>query len=450
MEACLDAALAAAPDSPTVLGEAAAIRAGYAAYHGDDPRAIDLARAAVRLLPPDHHLRGVPTIVLGTALVVRDDPLGVIEAVTPTTAADESIARVYTTIRATCLLGEAAVLQGRLHEAERMFVDVPRRCFVPPLRVYRVACSGEAGMAAVLYERNDLAGARAHIERGLDLARYGTTERPRATLLLVSARVRAAEGDFDGTLDTLARARQFAERMNLSPPVVPGAALAARLHLATGDLESAARRADGCGLNANDPDAGRGPTFARETEYLSLARVHVAQGTPEAALPLLARLLDAATSAGRIGRVIEIHTVRALAFAADDNIDAAMTALEAALSQAEPEGYVRVSLDEGPRMRDLLRLATSRGVSTSFVSELLSGSVAPRPTRRSTAPVEALSPRELEVLRLLATGAPNQRIAETLVVGVTTVKTHVRNVLAKLDATNRTEAVARARELGVL
>jgi LuxR family maltose regulon positive regulatory protein len=204
-----------------------------------------------------------------------------------------------------------------------------------------------------------------------------------------------------------------------------------------------------------------------------LTRVLAAQGRPERALALLRRLEDAARDQGRLGSVIEIRVQRALAFAAAEDLEAAVRELTATLAQAAPQGFIRVFADEGQPMVRLLALVAAEhldtgdqrarqeippGVPLRYLAavrracEPADESAAATGRRGASAPglIEALTARETEILELLAVGAANQQIAERLVVTLDTVKKHVTHVLAKLGANNRTEAVVRARELGLL
>jgi LuxR family maltose regulon positive regulatory protein len=197
-----------------------------------------------------------------------------------------------------------------------------------------------------------------------------------------------------------------------------------------------------------------------------LARVLLAQHDPGAALTLLLRLLGAAASQGRAGSVIEIQALRALALAACGDHASALGALTEALTLAHRYGYVRVLADEGAPMRALLTQLTAARpgqqhaadrIDPGYLAVLLracgpAGAVPQRIRAAAAQPglAEPLTDRELEVLRLLAAGKSNQRIAHELVVALDTVKKHVTHVLGKLGAANRTEAVARARELGLI
>jgi LuxR family maltose regulon positive regulatory protein len=316
------------------------------------------------------------------------------------------------------------------------------------------------GLAQVLYERDELAAALDHATRGVTLCRQLAYTPPLATGLAVVARIRHAHGDPAGALEAMSEAGQA----GLSPQVItllnPVPAQRARLLLAQGDLDAAALWTTAAGLSPDDE-----PDYPREPAYLLLARVLLAQNDPGAALALLQRLLGAAAGQGRAGSIIEIGALRALALAACGDHASALGALTEALTLARRHGYIRVFADEGAPMRGLLgqlpvtrpgRQHAARAIDARYLAALLRacGPASAVPQRRSAAAppglAEPLTDRELEVLRLLAAGKSNQRIAHDLFVALDTVKKHVTHILGKLGAANRTEAVARARELGLI
>jgi LuxR family transcriptional regulator, maltose regulon positive regulatory protein len=219
-------------------------------------------------------------------------------------------------------------------------------------------------------------------------------------------------------------------------------------------------------LRETDP-----PSYPREREQLVLARLLLARGLPQRALPLLDRLHAAAVTQGRFSSALEARAVQALAFEAAAETASALEALADALSLAEPEGYVSVFADEGAAMTDLLRKLVSsaqRGHLPTVGSEVveyalrLLGAVSGYrassmkslngATRALGAAVlvEPLTERGAEVLMLLAEGRASQEIADRLVVTIDTVKKHLTHIFGKLDAVSRTQAVARARELNLL
>ena len=211
-------------------------------------------------------------------------------------------------------------------------------------------------------------------------------------------------------------------------------------------------------------------SYLREAEHITLARLLLARGqrdgdraTLDQALDLLDRLLAAAEAGGRPGSVLEIRIVQALTYAAQEDTDAALAVLAPALAHGAAEGYVRAFTDEGAPMASLLAAAVERGIEPSYARALLavlareSAAAAPHDEPRAVRPaasaqplVEPLSPRELEVLELVAQGLSNRAIADRLFLALSTVKGHNRIIFEKLAVQRRTEAVVRARDLGIL
>jgi LuxR family maltose regulon positive regulatory protein len=323
----------------------------------------------------------------------------------------------------------------------------------------QVAGVAYVGMAGVFYERGDLDSALKYATDGIPLCRQLVYTPPLATGLVTLARIRQVQGDLVGALDAIGEA----ERVQISPLIVglinPVPAERARLALAHGDVDAAARWVRSRGLTAEDQ-----PSYPGEREYQMLVRVLLAEQAPEQALGLLERLHAQAAAQRRTGSLIEVRILQALALSARGNHADALDALSEALAIAAPEGYVRVFVDEGHPMATLLRqlhlarrqkapaVATA---SSHHLAHLLDAfHEAGLPVRRGgvtmTGLVEPLSARELEVLQLLAAGATNREIAKQLVVQLDTVKRHVSHLFTKLEVANRTEAVARARELGLL
>ena len=314
------------------------------------------------------------------------------------------------------------------------------------------------GLAEVAYQRNELDDALRYVTEGIALERQFLPGTPPTAGLVTLAWIRHAAGDPAGALRAIGEAGQ-------APPAPAGVlnpfpAQRARLLLAQGDVAAAARWTDETGLHAGDQ-----PHYPREPGYLVLARVLLAQQRPAEALTLLERLYAAAVAQHRAGSVIEAGALRALALAACNQDADAVNALADVLTLACPQGYVRVFADEGPPMAALLaqliraQRADGPGVPLGCLARL-QRAFGVRPAtpghRSGTAPVavpslvEQLTSRELEVLEMLAAGRSNQAIASQLVVTLDTVKKHVSHILGKLGAANRTEAVARARELGLI
>jgi LuxR family maltose regulon positive regulatory protein len=273
-------------------------------------------------------------------------------------------------------------------------------------------------------------------------------------------------GDQAATSAAISEAEETEPSPDVVDPVNPAGADRVRLLLAQGQLALAAAWAAARGL-----DPGDQPSYPREREYLLLARLLTAQGQPGRAIPLLERLHSAAVAQARTGSLIDIGAVTAVVLAACGQQAGAVAALGRALTLAWAEGYVRVFADEGAPLAAVLDqlIAGQRSGDKSAASGVplaylhrLRAAFGPRDSRavppQSVPAVEVAAPtlaepltdRELQVLALLAAGVSNQQIASELVVALETVKKHVSHILAKLGAANRTQAVARARALGLL
>jgi LuxR family transcriptional regulator, maltose regulon positive regulatory protein len=257
------------------------------------------------------------------------------------------------------------------------------------------------------------------------------------------ARIQRARGDLDGALNLLEEAEHLFTQ-DFSPDVRPAGALKTQVWLAQGRLGEAAGWARGFEKDLSVEDD---LSYLREFEHIILARLLLAQRSGLEALRLLEHLLDAAEAGGRMGSAIEILVLQALAFQMQADRSAARVPLERALALAEPEEYVRVFIDEGSPMIALLR---SGDTATRYVRQLLAafGTSHQRPAVKLGL-LEPLSDREREVLRLLGTDLKGPEIARELMVSPNTVKTHTRNIYAKLGVNTRRAALSRAAELAL-
>ena len=340
--------------------------------------------------------------------------------------------------------------QGRL-DAAALTCEQALHSLVTSGRPPPAAGPGYVGLAEIAYQRDELDLALRHATEGIGLCRQFVYTTPLANGLATLAMIRQATGDPAGALEAITEAEQAAPGpAGLLNPVP---ARRARLLLAQGDLAAAARFPQENGLSPDDE-----PAYTRESGHLVLARVLLAQDRPGQALALLDRLHAAAKAQDRTGSLIETGALRALAATGDGS--GALTVLAGALLLACPQGYVRVFADEGPPMAALLgRLIASQragqaaaDVPLGYLARLQRAFGPGQPARDPVPPgiVDPLTSRELEVLEMLAAGRSNQAIAGELVVTLDTVKKHVGHVLGKLGAANRTEAVARARELSLI
>jgi LuxR family maltose regulon positive regulatory protein len=249
---------------------------------------------------------------------------------------------------------------------------------------------------------------------------------------------------------------------DFSPNVHPIAARKTRVWVAQGRLAEALDWVRVQRLSIQDD-----LSYVREFEHITLARVLLAQYRNESAdrsiveaVGLLERLLAAAQEGGRMGSVIEILILQALAHQAQGDISTALIPLQQALTLAEPQGYIRIFLDEGSPMVQLLREAASRKIMSNYTSKLLTASEADQQGSEVESPhfaspassslIEPLSQRELEVLRLFKTELSGPEIARELVIALSTVRTHTKSIYNKLNVKDRRAAVKRATELGLI
>jgi LuxR family maltose regulon positive regulatory protein len=307
-------------------------------------------------------------------------------------------------------------------------------------------------MGEVMREWNDLDAALHHVLKGIELGQPGGDLRAITIGHFALARVYQAQGDMERSDQAIQQAAQFAQQSNITWLISKVAAYQARLWLARNNLSAAVRWTQQCGLNLGDQIG-----FQREGEYAILARVIIAQKKPDEALKLLEWLLGVTETTGLMGSVIEILALQALALELQGDTAEATAKLERALSLAEPEGYIRLYIDEGPPMAVLLQRAASRGIAPHYVSQLLAAfpgshletQIVNHKSKIGNL-IDPLSERELEVLQLIADGLSNREIAQELIIAPGTVKVHIKNIYSKLDVHNRTQAAARARELNLL
>jgi LuxR family transcriptional regulator, maltose regulon positive regulatory protein len=428
-------------------------RAGLARLRGDVDGTIAHARRVLDLVGEDDDLgQGAASTLLGLAYWTRAD----LEAASALYEASMSrFAKAgyrSDAIGLALALADMRIAQGRLHDAMRTYERGLELALGPDGIVARGAADMHVGMGEILRQRNDLAGAANHLQTARDLGEENGLPQNPYRSRVAAAGIRQAEGDPEGALDLLAEAGRL-YFSDFSPHVRPVDALKARVWIAQGRLSEAMGWARENGLSAADA-----LSYEREFEHITLARLILAQGVRDRsdveirdAIDLVERLLVAAEDGGRTGSVVEILVVRALARRAGSDMPDAMASLERAVALAEPEGYVRVFADEGPAMAGLLRAATQKRDASPYLSRLLAATATPASAASVGQPlIEPLSERELEVLRLLESELDGPDMARELSLSLATVRTHTRNIYAKLGVNNRRAAVRRAAELGLL
>jgi len=433
--------------TPVVLGHIASIRAYLARLAGDFVATIALSRQALAQLPEQDALpRANVTYNLAIAHYLQGEFEPASQLLTENITTGRTAQRTATTLTAMYLKAQLLRAQGALQQALQLCQEglelVARRGW----HHFPAAGFLDVTFGDLLRERNELSTASEYLERGIQLGQTGGHP-----YILISGNVwlawlRQTQGDVTGSQEAIRAALQIDQQYEVSRfwPLPPAACYQARLWIAQGNLAAAGRWAQESGLNEADTPI----LYLYEVDHLVLARVLIAQGKLEAAETLLLRLHHAAAAAERHGSLIEILILQALTLAALHRAQAALAALDQALALAEAEGFVRLFLDEGAPVVELLRRAVAQDRHARYALHLLKAvgetAAAPQPL------LEPLSERELEVLRRVAAGYSNQEIAQDLVVALSTVKKHISNMYGKLEADSRTQAVARARELGLL
>jgi LuxR family maltose regulon positive regulatory protein len=470
-ESCIQPNTPAA-EAQLIQGRAAAIRANIARYTGDLAGAVAFGEQVLRLLPESETIaRTTAMLHLSRAFRVSGDVRDEVEAraiavVAPFRAADHLLG----TLAAITNLARLRVLQGRLHAAAATFGEMAQIAAEPDQPLLLEGPAYYAGMGDLLREWNDLDAAEQHLTQAMEQlqGRLVVDAEDVSLAYLALARLQHARGEYATAHLTLESYIDLVRRRGFVAHLLSrGVAMQAHFALAEGNLGVAVAWADANSLNALDE-----LPFVRETEYLILARVWIARAGNDSngswlqkTLHLLERLLQDATTKARRGSVLEILLVRALALWAQEARSDALATLAQAVTLAAPEGYLRRFVDEGMAMRAMLHAAAAYGIAPDYLTRLLAAfptTPNPQPATRQVLPpvqppaanaaslVEPLSQRELEVIRLMANGKSNAEIAQTLVIALSTVKTHTNNIFSKWQVTSRTQAIARARELQLL
>ncbi len=356
-------------------------------------------------------------------------------------------------------LGLLQTLQGKRNQAGATYARLLQLLEASEqLRTGGVAAVAHLYYGEWLREQNRLDAAEQQLTLGMALVQGSVSVDAHMVLAAALAQVRLclALADGAGAGAALDHCEQLLRERGAVPHLLDQLAAARALVALTAGNGAAATRWAATVV----PELDGETLFLREPEYLILARAWLAEARAGGAnelrrrvLELLGCLLADAEAKERGDSVLRIRTLQALALQSGGETDRALATLALALAAADPEGYVRVFLDEGAPMEGLLRAALARGVEPAYAGRqlaLLSHTPAEPPHLGQGELPEALTAREREILRLIAAGASNQGVADTLILSVGTVKKHVNNILGKLGVHSRTQAIARARELGLI
>jgi LuxR family maltose regulon positive regulatory protein len=431
----------------------ATARAYQAQALGDIPGSVIYARQALELTPEEDHFRRVQaTALLGLTYWASGDLEAADQSFADLTMNMLMTGNIVAAIGTTYVLADIRVALGRLHEAVSTYEQSMQFATDQGEPTPLGTADLYGGMSEIHREWDDLETAERHLMTSKKLGEQAALTDWQYRLCVAQARMKQTQGDLDGALDLLDKAERLHIR-NPLPDVRPVAAMKTRVWIAQGRLAEALGWVRERGLSFDDD-----LSYLREFEHVTLARLLIAQDKRDReeratreTMGLLERLLRAAEHGGRTGSVIEILVLQALAHHAQGDIPRALAPLERALALAETEGYVRIFVDEGPPMAELLREAAKHGTAPNYVRELRAAFGKAEGQRSvNQLPVERLSKRELEVLGLLKTELNGPEIARELVVSLATIRTHTQNIYSKLGVNNRRAAVRRAEELDLL
>ena len=474
-------------DTTTPPTKVATLRSFIATWQGQVSRASELAQEALDRLPEDESfLRTLATWNLGIAHLMRGDLDSGAQILGRLAIIGQRVGNPMAAVSALSHLAELQMSQAHLGQAKEIYEQALVLARDRQGRRLPIGGMPLIGLGELCREWNDFEASERYLSEGIELVkRWGEFAALDGYIAL--ARLRQAQNDPERANAALRTARQIAEQFDLTElDDLLVAIHQVRLWIAQGELQPAAhwlqergfsldqtprtalRRSAEAGTPLPDVSCQDQEMFTylqmQRYECIVAARLLLKQDQATQALALLEPQAQMIEEQGRhvSRRMIEVQNLKALAYLAEGEIESALDAIEEALSIAEPGGYVRMFLDEGEPMIQLLRHAASSGIAPEYASKLIAAAEQPaqgtpeaalRPHAQTmvTQPlVEPLSEREMDVLRLLATGLSNPEIGQELFIAASTVRSHLKNIYGKLNVHKRWDAVRRAEELGLL
>jgi LuxR family maltose regulon positive regulatory protein len=461
-----------------VSGYLSTIRAYLANQRGNLQKAIDLSHRALEEMSDMSDqitliFQGAVVIWLGVNHRLLGDLDTANQFLQEAIILNQKAGNIYGALAAFEQSAELAIIRGQLRRAMDLYrngLKVAKYWMDKggnPQGSLVAAVGLDLGIGTVLYQINDLAAATSHLQRGVDLFELGELW-GRMHSYRMMAFLKQAKGEFEASSELFGKAFAIKDTLSVRqsntsdlPSLNQLGILLSRTHPENTYLfRDVVRSVENLGLHSYDNVDFSSPLgYPREIDYADLARVLITQDRAGEALPLLERLLEAARLMGRHGDELRYLVLIALSHHSLGNMPSALDTLSQALTLAEPQGYVRIFVDEGTPMAELLGFAISQDISSDYAKELLTAF--PEDVRRAVnfevelnpvvqTLVEPLSDREINVLRLMAAGHKYKEVAEQLVISLNTVRHHIRNIYSKLNVNNRAQALARAKELELL
>lgn len=431
----------------------ATARSYHALAVGNVSGTVNFTRQALDLLPEYEYLRrGTPAALLSLASWTKGDLETADQALVSAMASYKKAGNILYAITGAYPIADIRVTMGHLGQAIDVCHQALQLAEGQADFVRWGAVDAYSALSDLYREMNNLAEAENYLLKARVLGEKSQVPRWRYRWCLAQARLKESQGDLDEAFNLLEEAEMNYHRGPM-PDVRPTAALKARVWIKQNRLSEALGW-----VKEQSPSPKDDLSFLREFDHITLARVLLAQYKTDRknelihdAISLLERLLKEAENGNRMGSVIEIRILEALVYEAQGDISCAIEVLEYALKLAEPEGYIRIFVDEGTSMAHLLSEAKSRGITPEYVGKLLDAFGETESNTPIGQPlIESLSEREQEILALIANGLKNKEIAEEMVISLNTVLYHTKNIYYKLGVNRRTQAVLKAQELRLL
>jgi LuxR family maltose regulon positive regulatory protein len=431
-------------------GSIATVRAHYALINEQLPLAIEQANQALRLLPEtDFYTRGTAGTALGGAYWGQGKVSQAEQAFVESASTALKGGFAYRASSALCYAGMQQVKQAKLRDAQRTFHQALSLAQGPGGLEYPSAGYPLVKLSELACEWNHLDQARKFAKDGVELCTLLGHIDLIAEAYAALAQVQIANADYAGVRATLQQADQISLETKLDPWVLGWLeGCRVRLWLSTGEFDQANRWIESYGLDVDGEF-----NYHFDLHHVTLARVLVAQVTQnmreadaDQCLRLLARLLAVTDEMNWVHHKIQVLILQALALQSLQSHDGALHALHLAINLAEPEGYIRTFISEGKIMGELLQQLAEREKTSRYVEGLLQAYEKVAPNRQSCL-VEPLSPRELDVMKLLMTSLPVPKIADELILSPNTVRSHIKNIYGNLGVFRRLDAIEKVKEL---
>jgi LuxR family maltose regulon positive regulatory protein len=429
-------ALPSSPEKEQLLALASLYSGSIASVHGDTQHAIEKITFAQERLPQEHHLQHARGFFsLGLAYELSGQSELAVQNYLKSSQEAQSAGVLYLAIHALGAAAQVQISQGQLGQAEQACqgaIQIAGGKQFPPLGL------AETILGSIALERNDLAAAEEFLQNGIALSRRGGLIDDVILGQAYLARLYAYQGHVSNAFEVIHEANAVIQGFGVERASMIAAAHIANLQLLTGQEGAAAQWAvEYQAVREDQP---------HEFAELTFVRVLLKTGDRENVPSILDALLKQGQAQGRVRTVMEVMSVMALFHHAEKDIPAAVDWLSQALGLAAPEGYIRIFLDEGEALLELLPKA--RQAAPKLVDAILDSLQAESGKSPLDQLPEPLSEQELRVLDLIVAGKTNREIADELFISVGTAKWHVHNILQKLEVGNRSQAIARARELG--